>query len=77
MDERYGGPARAAPGADPGFFHSENADRVFETVKEYEPPASLVSHDAAKAFEAYVADNPHECSRKAPELGSAHHRIRC
>ena len=75
MDERYGGPTGVALGADPGFAHSENADKVFETVKEYEPPVSLMSNDAAEAFKAYVADNPHECSRKAPELGSAHHRI--
>ena len=74
MDERYGGPTHVALGADSGFS-DRNTDRIFETVKEYEPPASPMSKDAADEFEAYVADNPSECSRKAPELGSAHHRI--
>ena len=76
MDERYDGPIQTAlgAGADPGFLRGKNADQVFEAAKEYEPPASM-SEDAAEAFEAYVKDNPSECSRKAPELGSAHYDI--
>ena len=75
MDKRYDGPIHVALGADPGFFHSKNTDRVFETVKEYEPPVSPMSKDAAEAFEAYVADNPSECSKRAPSLCSAHPSI--
>lgn len=62
-------------GADPALFDGKNPDVVFEIVRKYESPESPASQDVADAFEAYVKDNPHECSQRAPSLGPAHPRI--
>ena len=56
-------------------FGGKSPDEVFDLVKQYEPPASPMSEDAADEFEAYVRHNPSECSKRAPELGSAHYNI--
>lgn len=64
----------AALVADPDFDGKSPGD-VFDLVKEYGRPDPFLSKDAADAFEGYVRDNPSECSKRAPGLGSAHPRI--
>ena len=60
--------------ADPDF-DDKGPDEVFDLVKEYGRPDPFLSKDAADAFEGYVRDDPSECSKRAPGLGSAHPRI--
>ena len=64
----------AALWADPDF-DGKSPDEVFDLVKKYGGPDPFLSKDAADAFEGYVRDNPSECSKRAPGLGSAHPRI--
>lgn len=61
---------------DTSTFEGKSHDEVFEIVKEYKPPESLVdTDDIAESFGPYVKNNPHECSQRAPLLGSAAPRI--
>ena len=58
------------------LLDGKGPDEVFETVKNCEPAESPAPRDgAAEEFAAYVRDNPLECSRRAPLLGSARPRI--
>ena len=65
--------ASASTEADHAFFEDKSPDEVFETMERHEPHESvMLEDDVARAFGKYVKDNPLECSRRAPQLGSVH-----
>ena len=77
--ERPGGGLRVAgfgEAPEAALLEGKGPDEVFEIVEKYEPPEPFAfQKGAAEEFGAYVRDNPLECSRMAPRLGSAHPRI--